>query len=100
MLFRSAITPRRVADLLILNADMPRSLRASINEVNRLLHEINGPKARPLLRHCGLLYAELRDGRIDDIIGQGLHEYLTDTLTHIREIGELINHTYFWPTDA
>jgi uncharacterized alpha-E superfamily protein len=97
--FRDAITPRRVADLLILSPDMPRSIRASINEVNRLVQEISGDKSWEVQRLVGLLFAELRYGRIDDIIAQGLHEYLTGTLTRIYAIGDLINKTYFWASD-
>ena len=97
--FRDAITPRRVADLLILSPDMPRSIRASINEVNRLVQEISGDKSWEVQRLVGLLFAELRYGRIEDIIAQGLHEYLTGTLTRIYAIGDLINKTYFWASD-
>lgn len=97
--YRDLITPKRVAELLILRADMPRSLAACMNEVNRLAQEINGPRAGELTRHAGLLHAELKFGRIDDVVAQGLHEYLTGFLARINEIGELVNTTYFWSMD-
>jgi uncharacterized alpha-E superfamily protein len=97
--FRDVIVPRRVADLLVLNPDMPRSIRACINEVNRLVLELGGEKSGELQRQVGMLFAELRYGRIEDLIEQGLHEYLTRTLTRIRVIGDLINSTYIWPAD-
>ena len=97
--YRDLITPKRVAELLILRPDMPRSLMAAMNEVNRLLQEINGPRAGELLRRCGLLHGELRFGSIDDIFARGLHEYLSEFLERIYDMGDLINTTYFWSTD-
>ena len=97
--YRDLITPRRVAELLILRADMPRSLMACLNEVNRLVQEINGPRAGELLRRCGQLHGDLRFGTIDDIFERGLHEYLSEFLERIYDLGDLINTTYFWSTD-
>jgi uncharacterized alpha-E superfamily protein len=97
--YRDLITPKRVAELLVLRPDMPRSLAACMNEVNRLVHEINGPRSGELERKAGLLHAELKFGRIEDIVTQGLHEYLTGFLARIKEIGELVNTTYFWSLD-
>jgi uncharacterized alpha-E superfamily protein len=97
--YRDQLTPKRVAELLILRSDMPRSLTACLNEVDRLLQEINGPRSGEVLRRCGLLHSELRFGSIDDIFAYGLHEYLTDFLERIYILGDLINTTYFWSTD-
>lgn len=97
--YRDQITPKRVAELLILRPDMPRSLTACMNEVNRLMKEINGPRSGELSRRCGLLHAELSFGSIDDIFARGLHEYLSEFLERIYELGDLINTTYFWSTD-
>jgi uncharacterized alpha-E superfamily protein len=97
--YRDQITPKRVAELLILRSDMPRSLTTCMNEVNRLIQEINGPRAGEVLRRCGLLQGELRFGSIDDIFAHGLHEYLSEFLERIYDMGDLINKTYFWSTD-
>jgi uncharacterized alpha-E superfamily protein len=97
--YRDLITPTRVAELLILRPDMPRSLTACMNEVNRLVQEINGPRSSELVRRSGLLSGELRYGSIDGIFARGLHEYLSDFLERIYELGDLINTTYFWSTD-
>jgi uncharacterized alpha-E superfamily protein len=98
-IYRDQITPKRVAELMILRPDMPRSLMACLGAVNRILHEINGARAGELLRRCGRLHSELRYGRIDDIFANGLHEYLSEFLERIYELGDLINQTYFWSTD-
>lgn len=98
--YRDVITPRRVAELLILRADMPRSLHACIKDVDQLVNEIDGTRSWEVQRQSGLLHAELRYGQIDDIIGQeGLHEYLTRVLSRIYALGDCINTSYFWPSD-
>lgn len=97
--YRDVITPMRVAELLVLRPDMPRSLAACMQEVDRLVQQINGPRSGELSRCCGLLQAELRFGTVDGIFEKGLHEYLNEFLERIYELGDLINKTYFWPTD-
>lgn len=97
--YRDVITPMRVAELLVLRADMPRSLAACLQEVDRLVQQINGPRSSELSRWCGLLHAELRFGTVDGIFEQGLHEYLNEFLERIYTLGDLINTTYFWSTD-
>lgn len=98
-IYRDQISPTRVAELLILRSDMPRSLMACLDAVNSLLWEINGPHSGELLRRCGLLHSELRFGSIADIVDYGLHEYLSEFLERIYVLGDLVNSTYFWATD-
>jgi uncharacterized alpha-E superfamily protein len=97
--YRDQITPRRVAELLILRRDVPRSLSTCTGEVNRLVQEINGPRSGELVRRAGLLDAELRYAVIDDVMGTGLHQYLTSFLDRIYGIADSINRTYFWAVD-
>ncbi len=97
--YRDQITPQRVAELLILRPDMARSLITCMNEVYRLVQELNGPQSEELLRRCGQLQGNLRFGRINDIFDYGLHEYLSGFLEQIYDLGDLINKTYFWSTD-
>jgi uncharacterized alpha-E superfamily protein len=97
--YSDVITPKRVAEMLILNADMPRSLRFCLREVHRLVAEIGGPRADELIRQVGLLHAELEYGRTADIMAQGLHEYLTATLARLYAIGDEVSRTYFWPSN-
>jgi uncharacterized alpha-E superfamily protein len=97
--YRGSITPKRVAELLILRPDMARSLITCMNEVNDLLQEIDGPRSGELLRRCGQLHGKLRYGSIDDIFEYGLHEYLSEFLEDIYNLGDMINKTYFWSID-
>ncbi len=97
--YRDQITPKRVAELLILRPDMARSLITCVNEVHRLLHEINGPNSAELIRQCDLLHAKLHNETITGIVEYGLHEYLSEFLEQIYDLGNLINTTYFWSID-
>ena len=97
--YRDLITPKRVAELLILRADMPRSLSACMNEVNRLVLEIDGPRNGELARRTGQLQGEVRFGSVEDIFATGLHEYLEYFLERVYALGDLINKTYFWSPD-
>ncbi len=97
--YRDQITPKRVAELLMLRTDMARSLITCVNEVHRLLREIDGPRSDELIARCGELYTDLHSETIDSIFEHGLHEYLSEFLEHIYDLGNLINATYFWSTD-
>lgn len=93
-IYRDVITPQRVAELLILRADMPRSLHACMNEVESTLEIINGSAGREARRRAGEQHASLHYGRIEDIFSQGLHEYLTDFLGRTDLLGQEIRSGY------
>ncbi len=93
-IYRDVITPLRVAELLILRDDMPRSLHACMNEVEAALIEINGSAGREARRRAGEQHAALHFGRIHDVFEYGLHEYLTDFLAHIDFIGSDIRNAF------
>jgi uncharacterized alpha-E superfamily protein len=94
--YRDVITPRRVAELMILRADMPRSLHACVEEIDLQIRALDGPRSEELQRLSGRLYSELKYGRIEEIMAEGLHEYLTRCLLRLRTLGECISTTYFW----
>jgi uncharacterized alpha-E superfamily protein len=81
---------------MILRADMPRSLHACMEEIDLQIRTLNGPRSEELQRLSGRLYSELKYCRIEEIMAEGLHEYLTRCLLRLRTLGECINTTYFW----
>lgn len=93
-IYRDVITPRQVAELLILNSKMPRSLHACLNEVDAILDEINGNTGQEARRLAGELHAALHFGTTENIIAQGLHEYLTEFLERTDLIGQEIRTAY------
>ena len=97
--YRDVITPERVAELLILRADMPRSLHASLNEVvANLMRVANDPESETQ-RRAGKLCAELKYGRIDEILSTGLHAYLTQFLDRVNDLGSHIGREFLVSAD-
>ena len=98
--YRDVIKPERVAELLILRPDMPRSLHASLNEVvNNLAMVANDPDSETH-RRAGKLRAELKYGRIDEILATGLHAYLTQFLDRVNDLGSHISRDFLIPSAA
>ena len=96
--YRDVIRPERVAELLILRADMPRSLHASLNAVVSKLALVATDLNSETNRRAGKLAAELRYGRIDEILATGLHAYLTQFLDRINDLGAQISREYLVPS--
>ena len=97
-IYSDVITPRRVAELLILRDDMPRSLHACLNMIHETLQLLCDANAREVERVAGALHAELHYGNTDDIIRLGLHEYLMEFLDRISALGGEINKHFLVPT--
>jgi uncharacterized alpha-E superfamily protein len=88
--YRDRITPARVAELLILREDMPRSLHRCVNELVAHLAAVANDHSEETLRRAGALQARLRYGHIDQILEQGVHEFLDGFLLRIRDLGARI----------
>ena len=95
--YRDVIRPDRVAELLILRPDMPRSLHASLNEVVNNLEAVTDNLQSDTLRHAGKLRADLAYGRIDEILATGLHAYLTQFLERVNGLGGRISREFLMP---
>ena len=98
--FHSPIEPERVAEMLILHAKHPRSIRFSITELQSGLRAISGTSAGSYAneaeRLTGKVLEGLRYDTVDDIFRRGLHNYLNDVLGNCRLIGEDIARSYFY----
>ncbi len=95
--YRDVIRPERVADLLILRPDMPRSLHASLNEVVNNLALVANDQSNETQRRAGKLRAELQYGRIDEILATDLHAYLTQFLDRVNDLGAHISRDFLVP---
>ena len=98
--YRDVITPERVAELLMLRADMPRSLLACMEEVVANLREVRNDVSGDTERLAGKLHAELQFTRIDDILADGLHDTLTRFLQRIYELGNGVSRDFLVPLAA
>jgi uncharacterized alpha-E superfamily protein len=98
--YRNVIRPERVAELLILRHDMPRSLAACMHEVVSNLHRVANEQSKDTLRLAGRLDADLQYGRIDEILATGLHAYLTQFLERVNALGVGISRDFLVPVAA
>ena len=98
--YRDAITPARVAALLMLRADMPRSLLACMDEFVGNLQKVRNDVSADTERLAGKLHAELKFARIEDILSAGLHDYLTEFLEQIFKLGNRVSRDFLMPSVA
>ncbi len=96
--YRDVIHPERVAELLILRADMPRSLHACMNEVVSNISMVSDDRSLCSYRRAGKLCAEMEFGQIEEILANGLHAYLTQFLDRVNEIGASISREFLVPS--
>jgi uncharacterized alpha-E superfamily protein len=97
-IYSDVITPRRVAELLILRDDMPRSLHACMNFIFETLERLCDKNTHEIERAAGELHAKIHFGKADDIIRFGLHEYLMDFLERISLLGDDISRHFLVPS--
>ena len=95
--YRNVIQPEKVAELLILRRDMPRSLAACVHEVLQNLQRVANEQSKDTLRMAGRLDADLQYGRIDEILATGLHAYLTQFLERVNALGAGIGRDFLVP---
>lgn len=93
------ISPREVAEFLILDRQFPRSIQFCLIEAERSLHHITGYPVdtwrNPPERALGKLRSELDYLTMDEIMEKGLHEFLDNLQSHINQVGDRIFETFF-----
>lgn len=94
--FKENYKPWRVAEYLILNKQMPRSLRSSYCEIKAALDDLANQydarhachdTARDMTQRLGL-------GNINEIFQSGLHEFLTDFIGSNNRLAMEISEAY------
>ena len=93
-LYRDQIFPIKVAELLLLERRMPRSLAACFDQVTEALNRIEGQNDQAAKRLAGELHARLTHADIEEIFQSGLHEYLEACLDDIGDLGNRIQRAY------
>jgi uncharacterized alpha-E superfamily protein len=92
--FSDTIEPWRVAELLVLRDDMPRSLHACFDEITPILEQLSGRRNSECRRIAGELHARLHYGRMDEIFQDGLHEFLEDFVVSNNNLGMEIQRSF------
>lgn len=95
---RFGITPAKVVSYLVRNPAFPASIIYSITRVDRALRQLGGTRGLPAgnraERLVGRLRADLSFITTDEIIDQGLHQFLDQVQIRCIEIGSAISEIY------
>ena len=95
--YREVITPVKVAQLLILRDDMPRSLLRCCKEVYQNLKSVANEQSTETVRRAGEIHAMLHFTRMEDILSTGLPEFLEQFLGRMRNLGDRIAYDFLLP---
>jgi uncharacterized alpha-E superfamily protein len=93
--YRDVITPLRLAELLVLRDDIPRSLHFCLRQVCDILGRVQNSRSSEAIRRAGKILAALQYGRVSDIFAAGLHESLTDFLEDMQRLSSDIQKAFF-----
>jgi uncharacterized alpha-E superfamily protein len=93
------IAPERIADFLLLDREFPRSVNYCLTKAEESLHAISGAPvgtfSNPAEQHLGRLRGELTYARVQEIIADGLHEFLDALQTKLNLIDQDIFDSFF-----
>jgi uncharacterized alpha-E superfamily protein len=96
---RGRITPSQVADFLILDREFPRAMRFCLIHAEDSLHCITGsPRGggtTPAEQHLSVLGSQFDFAYIDDIIEEGLHEFVDRFQTRLNLVDDAVFQTFF-----
>ncbi len=94
--YRESVKPWLIADLLILNEQMPRSLASCYENMVQNLDRIANAYGRqgPAQRQARHMRARLQNTRMEDIFQRGLHEFISDFISDNNRLGGAITQQY------
>ncbi|RQO59920.1 hypothetical protein DBR47_11190 [Paucibacter sp. KBW04] len=98
--YRDRLDARRVAELLILRPDVPRSLRACCDEIRDILPHIEARSGsldagRIVKQLAGRMALRLEHGTVDEVLELGVHHWLTTFLQKSAQLGDAVREAYF-----
>lgn len=91
-IYGGGVEPRLVAELLLLRADMPRSLHACLDQVCMLLETLSS--GAECTRIAGRLHGELHYGVVDDVLSHGLPRWLSGFIGRNSSLGTQIQKDF------
>jgi uncharacterized alpha-E superfamily protein len=94
--YREKVQPWLIADLLILNEQMPRSLASCYQNLVRFLDSIAGAYGRQgaAQRQARAIHTRLEASRMDEIFQHGLHEFIIEFIADNNSLGAAISQQY------
>ena len=94
--YRETLKPWLIADLLILNDSLPRSLASCYGNLVRNLDQIGVAYGRQgaAQRHARGIRNRLERNNMDELFQQGLHEFIQEFIADNARLGEIIAKQY------
>jgi uncharacterized alpha-E superfamily protein len=96
-IYSDQVSPKQVAQLLIFNKQMPRSLISCINELIALIPEIKNQQSKEIERLLGKLKASLDYSDIDEVFEQDFEGFIEAFLGRINHIADEFSSAYLIP---
>lgn len=98
--YRDAITPMRIAALLIQNSQMPRSLLACMNELVTNIEKVVESQASKTLRHAGKMRADIAYMSLADYREDQVHLFLQRFLVEINALASTVSDEFLLPINV
>jgi uncharacterized alpha-E superfamily protein len=95
--YRDVITPLKVAQMLILRDDMPRSLTRCCKELYNNLRSVSNEQSKETERRAGEIHAMLHFTRMEAVIEVGLPYFLQQFLARLRDLGDRVASDFLVP---
>jgi uncharacterized alpha-E superfamily protein len=92
--YRDGVDERRVAELLILDPTLPRSLRFCFDEIVRILKLLPGATAKPARRLAATMLANLEFADVEEIYSQDYRAFLEEFLVQTAQLGDAVHQAY------
>lgn len=92
--YRDAVDARRVAELLIFDPRLPRSLRFCFDRIEGILRQLPQQSGRPARRLAATIHARLAYGDVSEALSLGMHEFLEMFLRDNVQLGEAVHAAY------
>ena len=93
------ITPKKMIEYLVLDREFPRSIRFCLIRAEQSLLAITGGTPGTFRNRAeqrlGRMRSELDYTNVDEIIEQGLHEFIDELQKGLNRAGQAINDTFF-----
>src|SRR5712675_1573383 len=94
--YRQNLKPWLVADLLILNEQMPRSLASCYHNLVQFFDAMANAYGRqgPAQRKARAVRTRLQNSRMDEIFQRGLHEFIGEFIADNNQLGAAVSEQY------
>ena len=93
------ITPRQVAEFLMMDRDFPRAVRYCVGQAEQSLLAITGGTRGNFFNRAeqqlGRLRAEFDYTHIEEVFAMGLHEFVDQFQEKLNAVGKAISETFF-----